>query len=178
MRLNFGPRSIFCLMMNVELRPECVFGSRWVLWLISLWSFASGRVIFWLPCTKVVSAHLSTFLHLQPLAVTLYVLLSSCLKYFKLFSRMPANDSSLECCPGSGSSPVSRLSLQKLGSPGLSLLVSLSAFWLQCMLEDVVLMGCTSILKKRRVAPFYSNWVQPSPCWQLADAVPLSPESH
>lgn len=27
-------------------------------------------------------------------------------------------------------------------------IVSLSALWLQCMLEDVVLMGCTSILKK------------------------------
>lgn len=70
------------------------------------------------------------------------------LKYFKLFSRMPTNDSSLEYCRVSGLSPVSRLSLWKLGSPGLSLSVSLRAFWLQCMLEDVVLMGCTSILKK------------------------------
>lgn len=66
-------------MMNVKLRPECVFGSRWMLWLINLWSFASGRVIVWLPCTKVVSAHLSTFLHLQPLPMTLSVLILSCL---------------------------------------------------------------------------------------------------
>lgn len=63
-RLNFDPRITFCLMMTVKLRPECVFGSRWVLLLVSLWSFALGRVIAWLSCTKVVSAHLSTFLHL------------------------------------------------------------------------------------------------------------------
>lgn len=33
---------------------------------------------------------------------------------------MPTNDSGLERCPVSGSSPVSRLSLWKLGSPGAS----------------------------------------------------------
>lgn len=34
-------------------------------------------------------------------------------------------------------------------SPSISFLTSLWVLWLQCMLEDVVLVGCTSILKKK-----------------------------
>lgn len=121
-----------------------------MLWLVSLWNFALGRVIAGLPCTKVVSAQPLQFppSPTSPSDLVCPAFVMPGLKYFKLFSRMPANDSSLECCPVSGSSPVSRLSLHKLVSPGLSLLVSLSVLWLQCMLEDVVLMGCNSILQK------------------------------
>lgn len=88
MRLDFDPRSIFCVMINAKLRPDCVLGSRW---LISLWSFVSGRVIAWLPCTKVVSASSSD------LVCPAFVM--AVLKYFRLFSRMPTNDSSLSAAP-------------------------------------------------------------------------------